>query len=78
MKTLICNETNRKTQINITNTMEQYEIDEIIDAGANRIIKRTYPHDFVTVCMDKMQSEICHALTGLTEHTGKFVSFKIV
>jgi len=74
---LECIETGRK--IKITLTGEPWENDEILDNAANMLLKRDpeYKHDFVCISADKMRSEIMHALTDLTEHTGEYRSFKI-
>lgn len=77
-KYLVCVETGKKTKINLT-TNEPWTNDEILDAAANQLLRREpeYKHDFVTINADKMRSEICHALTDLTEHTGEYLTFKI-
>ena len=75
---LICIETGKQTSL-ILNDAAPWENDEIIDSAANRLIKREseHKHDFVCVSADKLRSEICHALTDLTEHTGEYRSFRI-
>jgi len=76
---LKCMETGRITEIILT-TDKPWENDEILDAAANKLLKREpdHKHDFVCISADKMRSEICHALTDLTEHTGEYRTFKII
>ena len=79
MTRLMCIETGYKTRIELTRD-EPWEDDEILNTAANRLLKREPEHKYDFVCIDarKMRSEICHALAGLTEHTGEYRSFKIV
>ena len=78
MKHLICIETERKTQLKLTD--EPWTNDEIINTAANRLLRREPQHkyDFVAIRSGKLRAEICHALTDLTEHTGKYVTFRII
>ena len=76
---LMCVETGYKTEIKLTQD-EPWENDDILDAAANNLLKREPEHKYDFVCIDsrRMRSEICHALTDLTEHTGEYRSFKII
>ena len=76
---LVCLETNKRTRINLENVPD-YETDDVLDNAANRLLKREPEHkyDFVCITRDNLQSEICHALGDLTEHTGEYRSFEVV
>jgi len=76
---LMCMETGYKTRIELT-LDERWKNDEILDTAANRLLRREPEHkyDFVSIDTREMRSEICHALTDLTEHTGEYRSFKII
>ena len=75
---LVCNETGRYTEIRLSD--KSWENDDILDHSANVLLKREPEHkdDFVCIREGKMRSEICHALTDLTEHTGEYRSFRYV
>ena len=47
--------------------------------AANMLLRREaeHNHDFVCISIEKLRSEICHALTNLTEHTGEYRTFEI-
>ena len=77
MKTIKCIESGRTTKITLTGN--EWDDDDTLDSAANKLLKREteHKHDFVCISTDKMESEICHALTGLTEHTGEYRTFII-
>lgn len=78
MKKLICVETDKYTKFN--DNVEDYEIDDVIDAAANRLIRREPEFDkddFVCVRSDKLRSEICRHCGDMTEHSGEYRTFKI-
>lgn len=78
MKKLICVQTGKKTLID--EMVPDYELDDVLDTAANRLLKREsdHKHDFICVSQNIMSAEICHSLTELTEHTGRYRTFKIV
>lgn len=74
---LKCIETGKTTKIALNN--KPWENDIILDYAANRLLKREKEHayDFVCISTDNLRSEICHALTNLTEHSGTYRTFII-
>jgi len=76
---LTCIETGKYTRIKLT-PGEPWENENILDAAANRLLSREPDHPYDFICLDHvdLRGEICHALTGLTEHTGEYRSFKLV
>lgn len=75
---LICMETGKKTGINISNTTP-YEIDEIIDTAANRLLRREpdFRDCFVSVRAENMRAKICRGAGELTEFYNEYRTFRI-
>jgi hypothetical protein len=75
---ITCVETGKYTDVNLS-TNEPWANDDTIDHAANMLLRREaeYNHDFVCISIEKLRSEICHALTNLTEHTGEYRTFEI-
>lgn len=77
-KLLVCIETGKKTALSLTDA--PWNNDDILDAAANRMLRREpeHRHDFVCIDAQKMRSEICHGLGNLTEHTGEYRTFRLI
>jgi len=75
---LTCIETGKYTRIKLTG--EPWENENTLDAAANVLLRREPEHkyDFICISSDNLRGEICHALAGLTEHTGEYRSYKLV
>lgn len=78
MMKLKCVETGKTTKIVLGD--KPWENDEILEIAANNLLVREIEHrdDFVCVSFDGLRSEICHALDGLTEHSGDYRSYEII
>lgn len=49
-----------------------------LDAARKRICSRIYPGHFLTYNHGLERYEVCRAVGGMTEQTGKFITFEVV
>ena len=91
LKTLVCIESHKKTSLDLMDSNDdfrgdvnarQWNNDDIVNAAANRLLKREseHKHDFVVVKIshNRMSSEIYHSCGDMCEHTGEYRTFRII